>query len=97
MIPVALPNDINDVLVALQEIIRRAVDGTGVPIFVDVPNQRIIIGGTSSSSSTSKLEVVGGDVKIYTAGSGVIIPDRSGLRYYRVLIEDDGAVSADPL
>lgn len=79
------------------EILRRAIDGTVPPLFVDSTNQRVIIGGTSASASPAKQEVTGGDIKVVDAGSGIIIANRSGTQYYRIVMEDDGRISADPL
>lgn len=81
----------------LREILRRAVDGTRKPFLVDDANQRILIGGTAASASPAKVEVTGGDVKIITPGYGIIIPNRAGTAYYRLIMENDGAISADPL
>jgi len=82
---------------AIEEIQRKAVDGTIVPLFVDYQNSRVIIGSTSISSSPAKMEVSGGDLKVVTTGYGVIVPNRSGTQYYRIMVEDDGAISANPL
>ena len=88
---------IDELASAILELQRRAVDGTVVPLFVDYTNQRIVIGGISVSASPAKVEIVAGDLKIVTAGSGVIIPNRSGTAYYRIIMEDDGAIAADPI
>lgn len=80
---------------AISEIQRRGVDGTTVPLFVDTVNQRVIIGGTEVSANPAKVEINGGDLKIIDAGSGVIIPSRDGLNYYRLIMENDGAIAAD--
>lgn len=82
---------------AVAEILRRGVDGTVVPLFVDSVNQRVIIGSTAVSASPAKVEVNGGDLKIVDAGSGVIISNRAGTKYYRIIMENDGALAADPL
>jgi len=59
-------------------ILQKAIDGTVVPIFVDTPNQRIIIGGVSSLGSNAPLQVQSGDIEITTAGKGIIIKDDGG-------------------
>lgn len=97
-LPIAIPINIDaSTYGVLQAITRRAIDGTVVPILVDYTNQRILIGSTSASASPAKLEVTGGDIKIVTAGSGVIIANRAGTAYYRLIIENNGAISADQL
>ena len=78
-------------------LLQKAIDGTVVPLFVDYVNQRILIGTTAVSASAAKVEVVSGDVKIVTAGYGLIVPNRGGTQYYRILMENDGRISADPL
>lgn len=50
-----------DYLVSLQtlnEVIRRSIDGTVPPLFVDYANQRVLIGSTTASGS-AKLQIVG--------------------------------------
>lgn len=81
----------------LLEILRRAVDGTVVPLFVDYSNNRIIIGGVSASASPATIEVAQGDIKVVSAGSGIILSNRGGTQYYRLVVENDGALSVDPL
>lgn len=87
--------DILELAQAIAEILRRGVDGTVVPLFVDAINQRIIVGATAASSNPAKAEISGGDIKVVDGGSGVIIPTRSGNSYYRLLMEEDGTISAD--
>lgn len=43
------------------------------------------------------LKVVGNDITVSTAGNGLILPTRDGLHTYRVLMENNGAISADQL
>lgn len=43
------------------------------------------------------LKIVGNDITIATAGNGVILPTRDGLHTYRVVIENNGALSTDQL
>lgn len=89
--------NILELAAAIAEILRRGVDGTVVPLFIDSINQRVIIGATEISAAPAKIEVNGGDLKIVDAGSGVIIPSRNGSTYYRLIMENDGAISADPI
>lgn len=88
---------IDELASAILELQRRAVDGTVVPLFVDSTNQRVVIGGTSVSASPAKFEIASGDIKVVAAGSGIILSNRSGTAYYRILVDDDGAIAADPL
>jgi hypothetical protein len=98
MLSVSLPNKVEDLLPVLQEIVRRSVDGTVPPIIVDVANQRILIGAsTATTTNIGKVEITGGDLKIVSGGYGLIIPNRAGTAYYRLVIDNDGAISADPL
>ena len=83
--------------ILLLKILSKAIDGSVVPVFVDYTNQRVIIGGTSISAAPAKFEIVSGDLKIVTAGSGVIIPNRAGTQFYRLIMENDGTLSVDPL
>ena len=93
----ALPNDPKYLLPILVELLRRAVDGTVPPLFVDYDNQRIIFGGTTISASPATVEIATGDIKIVSSGSGIILPNRAGTLYYRLLMENDGAIAADPI
>lgn len=47
--------------------------------------------------SQDPVYIATGDVKIATAGKGLILSNRSGTKFYRILIDDDGVISADPL
>ena len=98
MISIALPNETEGLLGALLEIVRRAIDGTVPPLVVDQTNQRVLIGTTSATtSSIGKVEVKGGDLKIVDAGNGLILSNRAGTAYYRLVVDNDGALSVDPL
>jgi hypothetical protein len=97
MLFVAVPNNVEDLLPVIQEIVRRALDSTVLPLVADLTNQRIYVGATTPSDSPAKLEITGGDVKVVSAGSGLILSNRSGTKFYRVIIDDDGAIAADPL
>lgn len=82
----------------LTDILRRAVDGTRRPLVVDEVNQRVLVGAAAASTTNiGKVEVTGGDVKVISTGYGVVIPNRSGTAYYRLIMEDNGVISADPL
>lgn len=59
--------------------------------------RRAVDGTTSPISFNGTVTITGGDLKIVTAGKGIIIPNRSGTQYYRLIMEDNGAISADPL
>ena len=96
MIALSIPINIDPKLFALlQDILRRAPDGTVVPLFVDYVNQRIIIGATSASAAPAKVEVVSGSVKIVTPGYGIIVPAASG-NFYMIGVEEvtneDGSI-----
>lgn len=81
----------------IQEILRRAVDGTVVPLFIDYNNQRVIIGGISASVSPAKVEIASGSLKVVTQGQGVILRASNSSNYYMIGItevtNDDGTVS----
>lgn len=96
-IKISLPSSAEDILPILQELLRRAVDGTVVPLFVDDVNGRVLIGTTTASTSPAKVEISGGDLKINTAGYGVQLSNRSGTKFYRLVVDDDGALAVDPL
>lgn len=42
-------------------------------------------------------KVVGNDITIATAGNGYVLPNRSGTHTYRLIMEDNGAISADQI
>lgn len=99
MIPVSVPSvSTGEGLIScLLEIVRRAIDGTVLPLFVDNTNQRVLIGATSATTSNiGKLEVTG-DIKVIGGGSGIIISNRAGTAYYRLVVDNDGALSVDPI
>lgn len=103
MLFISAPNRIEDLLPVLQEIIRRSVDGTVVPLVIDNANSRVYIGATAPSSGTAgKVEITGGDLKIVTPGYGILIPSRDGTKWGRLILENpDGngnmTISADPI
>ena len=53
----SLPDKIEDALSSLAELVRRAVDGTVPPMFVDYENQRVLIRSTTASAATSQFEI----------------------------------------
>lgn len=42
-------------------------------------------------------KVVGNDITIATAGNGLILSDRAGVHTYRIIMENNGAISADQI
>lgn len=74
-----LPIQLNftDIQATLLDILKRAVDGTVVPVFVDYTNQRVIIGATVSAGSGAKLQV-NGDIEIIGSSNGFIVSDENG-------------------
>lgn len=81
-----------DAIPVLMELMRRAVDGTVIPLFVDYTNNRVIIGATAiSSSPVGSLEVAGGDIKIVTTGKGLLLPTRTTGKIGRVILEEPDA------
>ena len=96
MINIAVPNNAPDeIKQLLQEILRRSIDGTVVPLFTDTTNQRVLVGSASASATPAKMEVNGGDLKIIGGGNGLIIPTRDGTKYYRIVMENDGTPGFD--
>src|SRR3990167_2202694 len=100
-LPLTIQINVDQKLYALfQEILRRAPDGTVVPLFVDYNNQRVLIGSISASAANQgKLEVTG-DIKIIgNATNGLLMSAASG-NLWRMTIEeatgDDGSTYASP-
>src|SRR3990167_6819399 len=88
-LPLSIPINIDTHLYALlQEILRRAVDGTTAPLFTDCSGQRVLIGSiVASTSNIGKLEITG-DVKIIgNATNGLLMSAASG-NLYRMTIEE---------
>ena len=80
-----------------RNILAKAVDGTRVPLVVDDVNQRVLIGtAVAQTSNNGKLEVSGGDIRVVNSGSGVIMASANGT-VFRVSVDNNGALSADPL
>lgn len=77
-VPIPITLSLNDLQAIIQEVLRRSVDGTVVPLFVDYTNQRVIIGGTASLTNNSVFQVQSGDAEITTAGKGLILRDDGG-------------------
>ena len=59
--------------------------------------RRSVDGSINPIQLNVSVNLTSGDLKIVTAGNGVVLPNRSGTQYYRLAVEDDGAISADPL
>lgn len=97
MISLPTPLTQDFLIQVIQEILRRAVDGTNVPLFVDYNNQRVIIGSTSASAAPAKFEVSGGSVKVVTQGQGFIVRADNSANFYMIgvteVTNDDGTVS----
>lgn len=53
--------------------------------------------GTTQMNVANSINITNGDLKIVTAGRGLILPNRSGTAYYRIMVEDDGTLSVDAL
>lgn len=91
--------DVGTLTSLVQEVIRRGVDGTIVPLFVDYQNQRVLIGSiTASTTQPGKLEV-NGDIKVTDAAKGIVLVASSGNIWRMTLSEttgDDGATYATP-
>lgn len=67
----------------LRTILRKALDCTVTPLFVDYKNQRVLIGTTvASTSSPGKVGVSGGDVEIMDADKGLIMKTTDGTRFF---------------
>jgi len=92
---IALPSRIDDALSALIELVRRAIDGTVVPLVVDTSNQRVLIGTTTAATSLTngKLEIKG-DIRIQDGGNGIIVPTPDGTKLYRITVDNDGRLDA---
>ena len=101
-LPLSIPIDIDQKLYALfQEMLRRSVDGTTVPLFTDYNNQRVLIGAiVASTSNPGKLEVTG-DIKIIgNATNGLLMSAASGNLWRMTISEsigDDGSTYAVPV
>lgn len=50
---------------------------------------------TTQMNVANSINITNGDLKIVTAGRGVILPNRAGTANYRLLIENDGALSIE--
>lgn len=59
--------------------------------------RRAIDGSINPANISVTVNITNGDIKVVTAGYGLVVPNRSGTQYYRILMEDNGAISADPL
>jgi len=50
---------------------------------------------TTQFNFQNTINVTNGDVKIVTAGKGLILPNRAGTAYYRLVVENDGSLALD--
>lgn len=96
MISLSIPEAAENLFPIIQEILRRAPDSTVVPLFVDVSNQRVIIGGSSASATPAVMELAQGNFKIVSGGKGVILPNSGATNFYLLNItevtNDDGTI-----
>lgn len=84
MTSIPLSTDFISSLPSLIDLIRRSIDGTVLPIFVDYTNQRVLIGSTSASTTNpGKLEVTG-DIKIIGTSdlNGLVVADAGGTNHH---------------
>lgn len=68
-----LPPDYSTAIPTLADAIRRAIDGTVPPLFVDYTNKRVLIGSTTASG-TATLQVFG-NIAVIASGSGYVFAD----------------------
>lgn len=96
MIQVPIPQSTDGLVSALIDIVRRAVDGTVVPLIVDYTNQRVLIGATAAQTSgtNGKVEITGGDVRIVDSGKGLIVTTPDGSKQFRIVVDNDGRLEA---
>ncbi len=59
--------------------------------------RRSVDGSINPIQLTVDVNLTSGDIKIVTPGTGLILSNRSGTQYYRLVMEDDGVISADPI
>jgi len=59
--------------------------------------RRAIDGSINPIQINVTVNVTSGDIKIATAGNGLILTTRDGLHTYRILMDNDGAIAADQL
>lgn len=50
---------------------------------------------TTQMNVANTINITNGDLKIVTAGRGIILPNRAGTAYYRLMVENDGSISID--
>lgn len=82
MINLPVPNDINHK--GLSQLLR------GILI-------RALDVSINPAIMTVGLKVVGNDITVDTPGNGFVVWNRSGTQKYRILVEDNGALSNDPI
>lgn len=111
MIPVSLPIDSEDpavqkvldlILPAMQEIIRRASDGTAGPLLVDYVNQRLLVGTTTATGDSATKMLVDGDIRVVGSASGIVLPCPNGTSFARIVVENPDSngnivIRVDPL
>ena len=54
---ISLPDKVEDILPSLIDLVRRSIDGTVSPLFVDYENFKVIIRETTASAASSVLEI----------------------------------------
>ena len=76
--PIPSGATVQELAAAILEVMRRAIDGTVYPLFVDETNGRVIFFGVSSVRNGTKVQIQAGDLEFTTAGKGVILKDENG-------------------
>jgi len=59
--------------------------------------RRAIDGSINPAVVNVGVKVVGNDITISTAGNGLVLTSRDGLHTYRLVMDNDGAISSDQL
>lgn len=59
--------------------------------------RRAIDGSVNPAQLNVGIRITGNDLTIATAGNGVILSNRAGTHTYRLLMENDGTISADKI
>lgn len=72
-------------------------DSKGLAQFLKELCRRALDSSINPAQMNVGLNVTGNDITIVTAGNGLILTSRNGLHTYRLLIENDGTISADQL
>lgn len=88
-IQLAIPESAPGALkVFLLGILRKAADATGLPLFVDEVNQRVIIGARTAASANNGTLEVNGDIRLQTSSQGILFVDAQS-RVWRMLVRSD--------